>query len=96
VAYLIVKALSSKKVMANKALRRTFKHIRKYRMRYGIIHDAFWICYLYALFISLLQFKVGGFGSTMAIVNMLLAIVTFGILTAFTGFLIYLGYKYRK
>ena len=95
-AYLLVKALSSKKIMSNKGVRRTFKHIRKYRMRYGIIHDAFWISYLYALFISLLQFKVGGFGSALAIINMLLAIVTFGILTAFTAFIIYLGYKYRK
>ena len=59
--YLVTSFLSSKKFITNKSVRKLFKKIRKYRMRYGIIHDAFWVCYLYAVFISLLQFKMGNF-----------------------------------
>ena len=64
-------------------------------MRYSIIHDAFWVCYLYAVFISLLQFKIGGFSSTNAILNMMLSILVLTVFVAFTGLVIYLGVKYR-
>lgn len=65
-------------------------------MRYSIIHDAFWVCYPYAVFMAALQFKVGDFSSTNAILNMMLAIVVFVIFVAFTCIMIYLGVKYRK
>ena len=65
-------------------------------MRYGIIHDAFWVCYLYAVFISLLQFKMGDFSSTNGILNMMLAIITFIIFASFTVLVVYLGVKYRQ
>ena len=95
VIYLIVSFLSSKKFITNKSLRKLFKKIRKYRMRYSIIHDAFWVCYLYAVFISLLQFKMGDFSSTNAILNMMLSILVLTVFVAFTGLVIYLGVKYR-
>jgi len=95
-AYLLVSFLSSKKFINNKAIRKTFKKIRKHRMRYNIIHDAFWVCYLYAVFISTLQFKMGDFSSTNSIMNMILAIITFVVFLTFTGIMIYLGIKYRK
>ena len=59
--YLLVALLSSKRFVSNKGCRKLFKKIRKSRMRYGIIFDAFWVSYLYAVFISLLQFKIGKF-----------------------------------
>lgn len=65
-------------------------------MRYGVVHDAFWVCYLYAVFISMLQFKMGDFSSTNAILNMMLAISTFILFFAFTIIMFYLGLKYRK
>ena len=94
--YLVTSFLSSKKFITNKSVRKLFKKIRKYRMRYGIIHDAFWVCYLYAVFISLLQFKMGNFSSTNGILNMMLAIITFIIFAVFTVLVVYLGVKYRK
>ena len=94
--YLVTSFLSSKRFITNKAVRKLFKKIRKYRMRYGIIHDAFWVCYLYAVFISLLQFKMGDFSSTNGILNMMLAIITFIIFAAFTVLVVYLGVKYRQ
>ena len=94
--YLVTSFLSSKKFITNKSVRKLFKKIRKYRMRYGIIHDAFWVCYLYAVFISLLQFKMGDFSSTNGILNMMLAIITFIIFASFTVLVVYLGVKYRQ
>ena len=94
--YLVVAFLSSKRFISNKSVRKLFKKIRKYRMRFGIIHDAFWGTYLYAVFISLLQFKMGNFSSTNNILNMMLAIITFLIFMVFTCLVVYLGVKYRK
>jgi len=65
-------------------------------MKYGIINDAFWVTYLYALFISMLQFKIGNFDSNLAILNMILAIASFFAMIAYTVFIIYVGYKYRQ
>lgn len=95
-AYLIVGFLSSKRFIKNKSIRKVFKAIRKSRMKYSIIHDAFWVCYLYAMFFSMLQFKVGSFSGTDNLLNMLLAIFTFIIFFAFTLYIFKLGYKYRK
>lgn len=94
-AYGVVGFLSSKRFISSKGLRKVFKKIRKRRMRFGLIHDAFWACYLYAMFISMLQFKIGGFSSTNAILNMFLAIVTFIIFLIFTIWIFKLGVKYR-
>jgi hypothetical protein len=96
VLYLLVSMLSSKRFINNKALRKTFKKIRKYRFRYNIIHDVFWACYLYAMFISMLQFKMGNFNSPNDILNMMLAIITFLVFGCFTVLMVYLGVKYRK
>ena len=93
--YLLTSFLSSKRFITNKSVRKLFKKIRKYRMRYGLIHDAFWVCYLYVVFISVLQFKMGDFSSTNAILNMMLAIITFLIFLSFTIVVVYLGIKYR-
>jgi Ca2+/Na+ antiporter len=65
-------------------------------MKYSIIHDAFWICYIYAVYISMLQFKMGSFNGTSNILNMVLAILTLITFLAFTYFVFKLGYKYRK
>lgn len=94
--FLAVLALSSKKLIKNKVVRKLFKKIRKYRVKYGLIHDAFWVTYLYAMFISMLQFKMGSFATTMGIVNMMLSIITFLLMLIFTIFMFYIGYKYRK
>lgn len=95
--YMLVSFLSSKRFIANKHIRKLFKKIRKYRMKYGIIHDAFWISFPYGMLISLLQFKFASFsGGSLYILNMLLAISTFLILNAFFAFVVYQGYKYRN
>ena len=94
-AYLLLAVLSSKRFVSNKVIRRLFKSIRKTRMKYGIIHDAFWVTFLYAVFFSLLQFKLGSFSTTNGILNMLLSIVIFILFSAFTVYLLFLGHKYR-
>ena len=87
--------LSSKKIVSNRHVRRFFKKIRKYRLKFGLIHDAFWLTFPYAVFISMLQFKIGKFSDTFNIVNILLSIITLTIFLIFTVYVIYLGYKYR-
>lgn len=94
--YLVVYMMSSKKLIANKYVRKLFKKIRKYRMKYSIVHDAFWITYPYAILISLLQFKFGSFNGTLGIINIFLAIVTFFLYIMFALFVFYLGKKYSK
>ena len=92
--YLVVSFLSSKRFITNKFIRKLFKKIRKNRMKYSIIHDAFWVTYPYAILISLLQFKFGSFNGTLNIVNIFLAIITFLLYVVFALFVFYLGKKY--
>jgi hypothetical protein len=94
--YLLVGFLSSKRFIKNKTVRKIFKSIRKNRMKYSIIHDAFWVCYIYAIYIAMLQFKMGSFNGTTNILNMVLAILTLIVFFAFTFFVFKMGYKYRK
>jgi hypothetical protein len=95
VIYLIVAILSSKRLISNKHIRKLCKRIRKYRVKYGLVYDACWAVYPYAVFISLLQFKMGGFGSTMLTLNIALSALTFVILNVVVAYLLYLAYKYR-
>jgi uncharacterized membrane protein len=92
----LVGFLSSKRFIKNKTVRKIFKSIRKNRMKYSIIHDAFWVCYIYAIYIAMLQFKMGSFNGTTNILNMVLAILTLIVFFAFTFFVFKMGYKYRK
>lgn len=94
--YLLVAILSSKRFVSNKHIRKLFKRVRKYRVRYGLIHDALWIVYPYAVFISLLQFKMGGVGSSSAMLNIALASITFIGLNGFAFYVLRLAYRYRE
>lgn len=55
--YVVFKILTNKKLIKNKHLRKFAKRVKKYRLRFDIIHDAFWITYIYAMFFSAYQFK---------------------------------------
>lgn len=94
--YLLVSILSSKKLISNKHVRKLFKRIRKHRVKYGLILDACWIVYPYAIVISLLQFKMGTFGTTMQTLNIALSALTFIILNGVVLYLLFVAYKYRK
>lgn len=94
--YLLVSILSYKKLISNKHIRKLFKRIKKYRVKYALVHDIIWAVYPYAIFISLLQFKMGKFGETMATMNIALSALTFFILNAAVIFFVYLAYKYKK
>jgi len=96
IMYIVVYALSSKKVNTNKHIRKVFKKIRKYRMKYSIVHDAIWVTYPYAIFISFLQLKFGSFNGTLNIINVFLAIITIILYVLFALFVFYLSKKYSK
>jgi hypothetical protein len=42
--YTVISCLSSKRFISNKVIRKVLKKIRKHRMCYMLIHDAFWVC----------------------------------------------------
>lgn len=94
--YILVAILASKRFVSNKHIRKLFKRVRKYRVKYGLIHDALWVVYPYAVFISLLQFKMGGIGSSSAMLNLALAAITFIILNGFAFYVLRLAHRYRE
>ena len=57
IIYLVFTILSNKKLIKNKHVRKFAKRVKKYRLRYDIIHDAFWITYIYVMFFAAYQFK---------------------------------------
>jgi hypothetical protein len=94
--YLIFWVLSLKKMVKNKNVRHFAKTIRKYRLKYHILHDAFWFTFLYAFFMAIYQFKQFSFNSTLDIINFIFAALITFVYFSFTVYIIYLGYKYRK
>jgi len=95
VVYAIVSVLSSKKMISNKHIRKIAKKIRKYRLKYSIIHDAFWFTYIYAMFFAMYQFRVAKFGNSTDVINLLFALIVFAIYFGFMCYMIYLGKKYK-
>ena len=93
--YLIFAVLSSKKLIKNKTLRKFAKKIKKYRLRYDIIHDAFWITYIYVMFFAAFQIKYIQFSSPVLIGNFIFAIAVFITYLVFTFYLMKLGNKHK-
>jgi hypothetical protein len=94
--YALVSILSSKNFVSNKSLRKLFKRIRKYRVKYGLLMDICWAVYPFAMFISLLQFKLGSIGNTSATLNIALSGLTILVLNAIVAYTVFLAYKYNK
>jgi hypothetical protein len=94
--YLVVAMLSSKRLISNKYVRKLFKRIRKYRVKYGLLLDVCWAVYPYAIFISLLQFKMGSMSTTTGMLNIAFSALTFIVLNSVAGYTFYLAYKYNK
>lgn len=95
VVYLLFMILSSKKILSNKTIRQGAKKIKKYRLKYGIINDAIWFVYLYAIFMAMLQFGQVSVKTTWDIINIVFAAIVFVLLLVYTVFMIYLGNKYK-
>ena len=96
ILYILTTLLSNRKILQNKTIRKAAKKIKKYRLRYQLLHDIFWITSIYGLFFAMYQFRVMNFNSTMDGVNVLFAM---SILVVYSGFIFYvirLGFKYRK
>jgi hypothetical protein len=93
--YAIFSILSSKKILSNKKVRQVAKKIKKYRLKYGILNDAIWFVYLYAVFMAMLQFSQASTKSTWDIINIVFASIVFVLLLGYTFFMIYLGNKYK-
>ncbi len=96
VIYALVSILSSKNFVSNKSLRKLFKRIRKYRVKYGLLMDICWAVYPFAMFISLLQFKLGSIGNASATLNIALSGLTILVLNAIVAYTVFLAYKYNK
>jgi hypothetical protein len=94
--YLIFLVLSNKKIIKNKSLRHLAKKIIKHRFKLHIIHDVFWITFIYAVFFSLYQLKVVNFNSAKDIINFFFALTVFIIYTGFTVYILKLGNKYKN
>lgn len=94
--YLIFSILKNKKLVSNKRVRRVAKSIHKHRLKYMIFHDAFWVTYLYATFMALLQFSQASTKTAWDSVNILLAAAVLILNVAFMVVMIYLGNKYKN
>jgi hypothetical protein len=95
-AYLVVSIMSNKNFVSNKPLRKLFKRIRKYRVKYGLLLDICWAVYPFAMFISLKQFKLSSIGNTTATLNIALSGLTILLLNAVVAYVLFLAYKYNK
>lgn len=95
VIYLLFLILSSKKLISNKSIRHTAKKIKKYRLKFGLFNDIIWFVYIYAMFMSVLQFTQASVQDTWNTINIVFATLVFVFLMIYTVFLIYLGNKYK-
>lgn len=93
--YAIFSILSSKKLISNKHVRKIAKRIRKYRLKYHIIHDGFWFTYIYAMFFCIYQFRVAKIENSTDIINLLFSAAIFIVYFGFMCYMIYLGKKYK-
>lgn len=94
--YLMFTILSNKKLIKNKHIRKFAKRVRKYRLRFDIIHDAFWITYIYVMFFAAYQFKSAQFSSSIMIGNFFFASAIFVLYVVFTFYMIKLGNEYKE
>lgn len=86
--YLLFTILSNKRISINKAIRKFAKRTKKYRLRYGIINDAFWITYIFAMYFAMYQFKEASFESSILVGNFFFACVVFLLYLVFTVFIV--------
>jgi hypothetical protein len=93
--YLLFTILSSKKIKSNKTVRRFAKRARKYRLRFGILNDAFWITYIYAVFFAIYQFKNASFGSGLMVGNFFFSCIVFVLYLIFTVYMVKLASQYK-
>jgi uncharacterized BrkB/YihY/UPF0761 family membrane protein len=96
VVYFLFKALSSRKILANKAVRHFAKKVRKYRLKYSLLNDAVWFIYIYAMFMAMLQFGQASTQTGWDTANIVSAVVVFLFLLCYAVGIIYLGNKYKK
>ena len=96
IVYAIFSVLKSKKLISSKRIRGIAKSIRRYRLKYMIFHDAFWVTFLYITFMALLQIRQASLSSLWDSVNIVLAIIVAILYLLFTISMIYLGNKYKN
>lgn len=93
--YLLFTILSSKKIKVSKTVRKFSKRAIKYRLRYGIINDAFWITYIYAMFFAMYQFKNASFGSSILVGNFFFACIVTVLYLLFTLYMVKLAGRFK-
>lgn len=95
ILFLLFTILSSKKIMKNKDIRKFAKRVKKYRMRFSLINDAFWITFIYAMFFAIYQLKKPTLGSSLNIGNFFFAMVVLVLYLIFTVYMIRLGSQFK-
>lgn len=83
-------------MISNKPVRHFAKKVKKYRLKYGILNDAVWFVYIYAIFMAMLQFTQASVSTTWDAINIVFAGIVFVLLIAYSIFMIYLGNKYKN
>jgi hypothetical protein len=92
----LFKFISSKVINRSKNCRKLFEGIYRARIRYAFVNDIFWITYLYTVFFAMFQFKYTTTNNVWQIINIVLVALTLVLFVGYTGFMLYLGFKYRK
>lgn len=93
--YLLFLVLSNRKLIKNKLIRRISKKIIKHRFRLHVLHDVFWVTFIYTLFFALYQIKVVSFSTAKDIVNFFFAMVVLIVYVGVAGYILKLGNKYK-
>ena len=93
--YLLFTILSSKKVKNSKTIRQFAKRVRKYRLRFGIINDAFWITFMYAIFFAMYHFKNAKFDTSMLVGNFFFACVVFVLYIIFAIYMVKIASQFK-
>ncbi len=95
VLFLLFRLISNKKYVKNKFVRKLAKSFFKNRVKYSLVHDVFWITFLYSVFFAMYQIKVAIFSSVADVFNFIFAMVVLIVYTGFAIYMIKLGNKYK-
>ena len=94
--YLTFFILSRRKLIKNKTVRHFAKKIMKHRFKIHILHDVFWITFIYAFFFALYQVRNVSFNSSKDMINFFFAMIVLIVYLAVTIYITRLGNKYKE
>lgn len=95
VLYMIFFILSRRKLIKNKTIRHFAKKVMKHRFKLHILHDIFWITFIYAFYFALYQMRMVSFSSSKDMINFFFAMVVLIGYLVMTIYITRLGNKYK-